>query len=408
MSTFRRFLIGDFAGSFGAQLSLIAVPTYAIEVMGMSVGGVSLIYLSQWLPPFLFGLAAGHFADRQGATRLMVAADLAAAAVAAVLVVGMLRRGLTTAALYPLLITAATAGCFYAVAAATIIPDVLPPPRRHQANARLAVSRAAAEATGQLVCSRLIGLAAGAGAVAADGVLRLVRAAVILRLSPGGLKAEAPPQGTGQRDTPGVFLLLLRERPILLQFLAAQGISSFAGAFIVAFFLVYAYRVLMVSPAQISLMLACGHIASTLGAMLSPRLTRAHGLWAMTRLFLCVSVAATWLLVVARFGPPVPLLLGYEALFSFSFAVFSVGLTTMRQNITPATLQGRAASMVSVFGYFAMISGSVMASLTTLSPERGVVVGCVLSTLSVLTVWAGATGRKEGEAVMAAELSQSD
>lgn len=384
---FRRLLLGESVSGFGVQLSLIAIPTFAIEYLNATASEVSLLNMVQWGPPLLLGIVAGQVADSFDRLRTMVIADVFAAITSLGLAYLIWVREVSLAQLYVLMCFVAISGTFYALGFAALVPRLLCGNARVKGNSHLAAARAISEALGQVVAARLIGIAAGALVVFLDGLTYVVRAILLRSIKREETQSGAerlPAAKTGDGSIRSTWKLLRRE-PELIKLIGAQGTLNLGGAFILGFFLLYVYDVLNLEPFHVAFMLATGNISAFLCAVTLPRFVRAEILGTVGALSLFLAVASIWLIVLAQWTYSFGALLLYQCLFSISATAFSVATTTRRQQLTPIDYQGRVASLAILFGYASLLVGGGLAvvSAPVLEIELGVVVGCMLSSAAI-------------------------
>lgn len=386
--SFRKLIVGESISSFGTQLSLIAVPTYAVIYLNASATQLGAVNIMQYGPPLLLGVFAGKLADRLDRKRTMVIADLFAATVSLYLAYLMWTENASMIALYVLIFAIAISGTFYAIGSAALVPQLLLESARGRGNAHLAAGRAISDGIAHVVAARLITVAAGALVVLLDALTYLVRALLVRSIV--STQDEKQHSAVDQLTTPidssvkSTWVIML-QNPVLLQLIGAQGTLNIGGAFILAFFYIYAYNVLELEPFHIGLMLAVGKLSGFLSALILPVFLTNDNLKLLSLLALTASSIVIWLIVAAQWAYAFPILLLYECLFSFSATIFTITATTLRQNLTPMDQQGRVASFMVMFGYACLIFGSFLAAATAsfISIETGVVVGCILSSATV-------------------------
>lgn len=382
---FRRLMWGESVSSFGLNLSLVAIPSYAVLSLSASAAQVSAINIAQWAPPLILGLAAGRRADRMDRRRAMVAADLLAGMASLGLAWLMWTQNLSLPILYLIVFAIAGCGTFYSLGSAALVPNLLAGPVRGKGNSRLAAARAFSDGIAQLLAARLVSVAAGALVVALDALTYLFRALLV------GSIRSTPACRAAERDEPADRTIrstwtILRRNPELMRLMGAQGTLNVGGAFILAYFYPYAYQSVGLAPFHIGVMLALGHFSAFAGAFLLPALLGRREIGSIAALALGSSAAAVWLLPLAQGSHAFALFLVYEALFSVSTVLFSVAVTTRRQHLTPPDHQGRMSSFTVLFGYACLIAGGLLAVAATplLEPRMGIVAGCVLSSMTML------------------------
>jgi MFS family permease len=382
-TSFHRLMLGESVSSFGLNLSLVAIPSYAVLYLSASAAQVSATNIAQWAPPLILGLTAGKRADRMDRRRAMVAADLLAGMASLGLAWLMWTQALSLPILYLTVFAIAGCGTFYALGSAALVPNLLAGPSRGRGNSRLAAARAFSDGAAQLLAARLLSVAAGALVVALDALTYLFRALLVGSIRSAPVHGAAEP--VDDRTIRSTWAIL-RRNPELMRLMGAQGSLNVGGAFILAFFYPYAYQAVGLQPFHIGVMLALGHFSAFAGAFLLPGLLERRDTGSIAALALGSSAAAVWLLPLAHGASAFALFLVYEALFSISTVLFSVAVTTRRQHLTPPDHQGRMSSFTILFGYACLIAGGLLAVAATplLEPRMGIVAGCLLSSMTLL------------------------
>jgi predicted MFS family arabinose efflux permease len=108
-----------------------------------------------------------------------------------------------------------------------------------------------------------------------------------------------------------------------------------------AVYLIFAYRVLHLSPGTIGIIFGAGAVGGLLGAFSASWIARRIGLG--PTLFMTIVTGALGLVLVpfAQFGWAVPLLLASTVIASFVNPVYNINQVSLRQAITPDRVQGR-------------------------------------------------------------------
>jgi MFS family permease len=146
-----------------------------------------------------------------------------------------------------------------------------------------------------------------------------------------------------------------------------------------AILLVYAVRVLDLSPSQIGLVFAIGNVGYLVGAITTSRISAALGV-GPTIVLGAATGAAELLIPLAPRDNPLPFLIASQAIVSFGLPLYNVTQVSLRQAITPERLQGR---MNSVMRF--IVWGVI--------PLGGLAGGALASGVSLrAAVWIGAAG----------------
>jgi len=180
MSSFALFWAAQAVSRFGDPITLIAL-TIVTYRQTQSALYTSLAVVIATLPTAAFGFVGGAIADAIGPRRAMVICDVARA-----LLIGsvalLLESGAPLAAVYGCVLVAGIFGAIFNPARIAIIPQLVPPERWGEANARVGATDRTVEILGALAAGFLVAWF-GAGAFYIDALSFAVSALMLLRIS---------------------------------------------------------------------------------------------------------------------------------------------------------------------------------------------------------------------------------
>jgi predicted MFS family arabinose efflux permease len=146
---FRFMFVAAAVSTLGTQVSYLAVPLLAIEVLHANAAEVGLLAMLATLPYLLIGLPAGAWVDRVSRRPVMIAADLARVALFGSLPLASSLHLLTLGQLYTVVFLAGCATVFFDVANQSYLPFVVGRPGLVAANSRLASQNAINQVAGR-------------------------------------------------------------------------------------------------------------------------------------------------------------------------------------------------------------------------------------------------------------------
>ncbi|MBY8873515.1 MFS transporter [Micromonospora sp. PLK6-60] len=345
------------ASRFGDALRTPALALLA-ATLTRDPRAIAVVTVAGQLPPLLFGLLGGAYADRWDRRRTMAAVDAARAAVVAALAVLVAggRAGVATVAAVAALL--ATLGALFDAASFAVLPALVPPGALPVANGRLQAGTAVA---GGFLGAPLAGLLFAVSAAVPFGLnaLTFVLAALLV------LAIVPAPPATGRSREPvwrsawaGVRWLR-RDRVLWALALVTAG-SNVAISGITAVLVLYALEVLRVPPAAYGLFAAGAVVGGLLGALGAGRLAARFGtLGALRGVLLGQSVA------LAGFAAARHPVAGAVALgcFAAGGAVWNSLWSAYGQRHVPARLLGRVGAAQRVVGLAAAPVGAAAAGL---------------------------------------------
>lgn len=341
---------------FGDAVTLVALPTVAVLVLGAGALAVGALTAASWAAWAAFGLVAGVWVDRLPRRPLMVLADVVRMLVLASVPAAYLFELLTIWQLFAVAALAGVATVVFGLAYTAHVPEIVAAADLTEANARLEVSRSGATLSGPGLAGVLIGAAGAPAALMLDAISFAASALLLSRL-PSGSRATLPRMRFRSELRSGVVELL--KRPPLVASAAAAAIANFGLAMTQAMIFVFAYRGLELSPGAVGAALTIGAVGNVGGALLAQRLTRRLGTTASLISSTTVEALAGLLIPLALLGAPV-LWLGLAlAVRGMAGPLWEVNAVTLRQVLVPLELQARVTSAARTLGMGALPVGAL-------------------------------------------------
>jgi MFS family permease len=329
----------------GSEVTQLGLPFAAVVVLHASALEVSLLGSAAIMPFVLFALPAGVWVDRLRRRPLMIGADVGRLATLASIPVAHAFGALTLGQLYGVQFTCGLLAVFFDVSYLSFLPSLVSREELASGNARLETTRGIAQTAGPGLAGGLIGLVGAPVAISADAASFGISGALISlirkteRVTP---KAEREPL---RRELLEGLRYVFGQR-YLRALTLCTGTWNLFSSIAFGLVVVYGVRVLGLSAPLLGLIVMIGSIGSAFAAGLSSVFVRRFGLgpaivWPGilgSAFFVFAPLAhratAVLFLVIA--------FLGASALGM----LFNVNQLTLRQAITPASLQGRMNAIV--------------------------------------------------------------
>src|SRR5215213_6384983 len=337
---FRKLWAAQSVSLFGSEITALALPLMAVLLLDASPVQMGLLAAAGTAPFLLCSLHTGVWVDRRQRRPVLIAADIARAvlllSIPLTAWLGILRIEL----LYVVAFVVGVLGVFFEVAHYAYVPSLVGREFVVEGNSKLQISYSAAEAGGPGVAGLLVQFLSAPGAIVIDAVSFLVSAVLLRRIEmPEPPVATQSSRGVRHDIEAGLRALLGHRllRPIVL----ASITDSIFLKGIAAIFVLYATRELAVSPVMLGVILAVGGIGAIPGALLSAPAADRFGV-GPTIIGGWLIAMATWLLISMASGPlAVPLLATSMLLGGVAGTIVNVQQWSLRQLVTPDTLQGR-------------------------------------------------------------------
>ncbi len=340
---FNRLASANWAAQSAEQLSLVATPIVAVQLLGAGAGEVGLLAAAQTLPFLLLAMPLGLLADRRSRKGLMVAAEWLRTGALLGLLVAALTQQLSLPLLALLGFLGATGTVAFSVAAPALVPALVPRNSLAQANGRLELARSLALAGGPALAGALV---AWLGASAAFVLGAMLSAAAALLL----LGLDEPRRELAVARHP---LTELREGAVwvwqhrLLRPIALTAVVWNTAWFVLqSAYVPYAMRSLGLDAAGVGLTLTCQGIGMVLGALLARRIMAAVSYGTAILIGPVLSFVAAACMAATLWRPhPAWAVLSF-LLFGIGPIVWTISSTTLRQAVTPLAALGRVSALL--------------------------------------------------------------
>jgi MFS family permease len=416
---------------FGTQISQIAIPFIAAVLLNASAGEVGLLTTIEFLPFLLFTLPAGVWVDRYPKKRILVIGDLGRAAMLVSIPIAYALGALTIWQLYVVGFINGLMTVFFDVADQSYLPTILERDELVEGNAKLQISQSSAQILGQPFGGGIVAVLTAPVAVLIDAVSYLGSAALILSIrerartavvgvlrraepvdavaaltateaddvapsSAAGVSVgieEATPAGQpddqgGMRQQIVDGLRYILRHEYLGNIATTTATSNLFGNIGFAIFPVYAYKVLLLTPAAVGTIGGLGGAGVLLGALVANRVQARIG------------VGRTIIVAAAATGPVgllMPLATPEVAFWFLSVSLFlaailnviyNVSQISLRQAITPEHFLGRMNATMRFLVWGTIPIGSLIgAGLSEVIGVRATIwVSALLSLLAFLPV----------------------
>ncbi|MDQ5809265.1 MAG: MFS transporter, partial [Actinomycetota bacterium] len=361
---FARLWVASTVGALGTYIGRLALPTAAIVALDAGPIEVGVLASLQWAFFPVVGLLAGVLADRVPKRRVMIACDLgrllALGSVPAAFVLGVP----TMAHFYAAAAVAGILTVFFDAAYRSYLPSLVERKDLIEGNAKLELGQGAAQVGGPALAGALVQVAGAAVAVAADAFSYLVSALCLASIG----KPEVGPRSSGEGLRAALReakdgLLFVFSHPVLRPIVAVNTASNFGGAVVEALALLFAYRLLTLSPGEVGMATAVGSLGFVVGAAFAGSVAKRVGMGRTLFFSSLLAAASFFVLPAGLLGLPIFFYGFWRLLFGLAEAAYNPSAAGLRQAVTPGEMQGRAIATVNAFGYGALGVGSLVGGL---------------------------------------------
>jgi MFS family permease len=325
----------------GSAISSLAIPTYAIIVLGAAPITVGLLEAVPFAAFPVLGLFAGVWVDRWSRRTTMLVADAARAVALGSIPLAAFAHVLGYPQLLAVAACAGVAAVFFEIAYQSLVPSIVDRDDLERANARLQMTRSIAEIGGNGLGGTLIALFGAAVAIAVDAASYVVSFVCLL-----AMRAQETHLGGGAQRPEffrelraGIDVLL--GSPVWLRIAGATATFNLGIALMSSVYLLYLYRVLHLSPAVAGGLLAVSNLGFG-GAFFAPRIARRFGVGRTLAVTTSIAAFSQLLLPLALVVSPLPVLFVAELGITACIPIYNIAQISLRQRTIPAELLGRA------------------------------------------------------------------
>jgi MFS family permease len=340
---FLKLWSGQAISEVGSQVSLLALPTLAILVLGASPFQVGLLAACENLAFPVLGLVAGVYVDRLRRRPIMIVCDVGRLLALASVPIAFAFNVLSMGQLYAVALIVGVGTVFFDVSYQSYLPALIPRADLIEGNTKLQVTGSVAQMAGPALGGFLIQLLGPARAVAADAASFLISVVSLIWIR----RPEPSPAPASESGRRGFFaemwegIQVVFGSPTIWKIAGSTSTSNLGSNLFFAVFLIFVYRTLHLNPGTVGIIFAAGAAGGLLGALTAAWIPRRIGLG--PTLFVTILLGGLSLILVplAQFGFAIPLLFASMFVGSFVNPVYNINQVSLRQAITPDRVQGR-------------------------------------------------------------------
>jgi MFS family permease len=337
---FLRLWAAQTVSQFGSQISLLALPLVAIVALNASTFEVAALGAMEFLPFLLFALPAGVWVDRLPRRPILVIADFgrAVALLSVPLAAGF--DVLTIWQLFGVGFATGVLTVFFDVAYQSYLPSLVERDQLVDGNAKLEVSRSAAQVGGPGIAGVLVDAITAPYAILADAVSFLWSALLVFRIRRPEPKPERDAASSMRTELAEGLRYIVRD-PRWRAISTYVASSNFCASIAFSVFLLYAVRQLGLSPLAIGIVLGLGNLGWLGGALVAGRVSRRLGPGPTTIIAAMASGPPLLLIPAAPQSFPIPFLILSELIVGACIVLYNVNAISLMQALTPHRLLGR-------------------------------------------------------------------
>lgn len=372
---FRLLWSGQTLNLLGDQFLIIALPLFALEVLGSTAAQAALLPFAIFAPFLLFGLPAGAIVDRLPRRIIMIACDsfqaLIFTLVAVLAIVGWLNYSL----LMVLVAMGGTAVVFFQVAYTSYLPEIFADERDLQKNnSRLFFSESMSRTLGPMLAGPIISFLGATAAIVVNAgtfVLSVVSLLGIKHRAKNENKDYADNSKKAQQREKGWMMRDIREglsfvfkHPKLEPVIFCGVVYVLFLSVIESSLVIYCKEVLGLSTTSIGLVVGSAAAGFPIGNLAASKLVAKYGSARVLVFSASISVFGLILTPIAGEMSSIVGLVIVSVIHGFGEGIFGPTALTLRQTESPNELLGRVNSVQRFLIWGAIPLGSLLTAAT--------------------------------------------
>lgn len=327
------------------QIALAAGPIVVVVVLGGGASETGLVQMIQTLPFLLLSLPIGVLIDRHSRKGLMIAAEVLRAATSCAIVLALIFGVLSVPLLAALGFVGAIGTLVFSIAGPALLPTLVRQDELSSMNRWLELARSTAFVAGPPLAGALVAWTGASLAFAAATLASLMAILLLMPLREPPIRVAAKRRIRHELSEGYHFVM----RHQLLRPIAATAMMFNVGWFILqAVFVVFLINHLGSDPGTVGLLFGFYGIGMIVGASAASVLSRLFSLGTLIAIGPLGGFVGS-LLVLVSMATSSQLWAG-AALFCFGFGpiLWSINTTSLRQVVTPPTMQGRVTALLTL------------------------------------------------------------
>jgi MFS family permease len=343
---FMRLWSGRAVSQLGTQVSLVAIPLYAVLALDASPLEMGILGAAAGIPRLLFGFFAGAWVDRRPRKPIMVATNIGQAFAVASIPIAALLGATSFGLLLAVEVIVGLLSIFFQAAWVPYLPGLVGRALLPSANSKILASNSVAQVAGPSLAGALVGALGGPVTIAIDALSYLWSSIRLARIE----HEEPPPRPQGDdhslmRDIGHGVGVLVRS-PMLRALAGSHATIVLAGWAFLAVYPLYMLNTLDLSARGVGFVYAAGGVGALLGSFVTTSLIRRFGT-GQTIVWSAVLFGVFGLTIpMAVLAPDHALELVVFAEFAqwMMLVIFEITEGSLRQAVTPDHLLGRIAA----------------------------------------------------------------
>ncbi len=342
---FLKLWTGQTISQFGTQVTQLALPLIAANVLNVTPFEFGLLATVEFLPFILLSLPAGVWVDRLRRRPILIAGDLGRAVVLISIPIAFALDALTIWQLYAVGFLSGCLTVFFDVAYQSYLPALVDRDQLVEGNSKLETSRSAAQITGPGIAGVAIGALGAPLAIVLDSLSYLASALFVLGIRRPEPKPERRVDAAGRhvpmRTEIAEGLRYVTRHPHLRSIAATTGATNLFGNIAFSILVLFLVRERAFTPELLGFAFSIGSVGFLVGALIANRLAARFGVGPTIVGSALLGGPALLLIAIAPPELAFPFVAASGFLEGGAAAVYNINQVSYRQAVCPEQMQGR-------------------------------------------------------------------
>jgi MFS family permease len=371
---FVKLFAGESVSLIGTEITQFAMPLVAILTLKATVLQVGLLNALRLAPVIVVALFAGVWLDRTRRRPVLIACSLCCAVLIGLVPLASATGHLSLDLLYVVAVLVGGLNVVFDVGALSYVPTQGEPRQLPEANGKIQAIRAFAGVSGPGLAGLLVGLITAPFTMSADAVSYLFSAAGLISITRPEPAPEVQAERTPVRRQIAEGFRAVYGGKLLRALLGQTAMLNLAFGAMWPVLLVYALRVLHLSPLKLGIVVGSAMVGGLAGALYATRIRNVLGLGRSMVVATIGTGLAPLLFIVPRGAGllSVTILVVAQLVYGTNIQILNVNAITLRQIVTPKRVLARmnATYRMLLFGVAPLgaIAGGLLGTAVGLRP----------------------------------------
>lgn len=392
---FGRLWGGSALGHLGQQLTAIALPVLAVNLLAATEWQMGVLAAMGSAAFLIIGLPTGAWVDRMSKRRVLILSDIIRGLVLAITVAAVIAGYGSMPLLFAAAFVIGCATVFFDVAHQSFVPALTGIGHVVEGNSRLQTTESIAGVAGPALAGQLLRLISAPLVIAVNAVFYFASAVVLARIR---LVEKPQPVATKIRHDIAEGARFVLRHALLMRMVAATAVGNLAWGIIAALEALFILRYLGLSEATMGIIFSIAATGGVVGALIAGPLSRLVGQQRIIPVGALAMAPPTAAIPLAALSSRPELVLTIGMFFTFlALVVYNIATVSFRQRLCPPALLGRMNATVRfiIWGItpFGGLLGGFLGARIGIVPSLWVaVMGTALAALPVVlsSLWSNA------------------